>query len=133
MAAKDGDVRQVVAVRLAGWELFALDQMADLMDEHRSDMVRRSIAEFMRRAMREHPVWPLHPAWADAGDERWVMTNFQHWAYAVADVDPGKYLEKVKLDGVTAYRWREGRPTPKLTEWKEHVARYHARKAKEAR
>lgn len=133
MATTNGDVRQVVAVRLAGWELFALDQLADLMDEHRSDMIRSAIAECMRRVMRDHPEWPMHSAWTNAGDERWVMGNFQHWAYAVADVAPGRHFEEVTLDGVTGYRWRKDRPTPKLTHWKEHVARYHARKAKAVR
>jgi len=140
MAKPKDDVKQVVAVRLAGWELFVLDQLADLTGESRSDTVRNCIAEQLRRTMREHPEWPMHPAWVDGGakwgqenGERWIFSMFQHWAWAIADADPTKHLQKTTLDGVTGYRWREGRPVPKLTEWKDHVERYHARQEKEGR
>jgi hypothetical protein len=133
MDTQDDGMKAVVTLRLAGAELFALDQLANLSGESRSDTIRRAVAECMRRTMREHKEWPLHPAWTDVGDDRWVMSNFQHWAYAVAAPDPGVYLEQVKLDGVSGFRWRKGRPTPKLQDWKEHVARYNARKGKESK
>jgi hypothetical protein len=107
MTKPEGDVRQVMAVRLAGWELFVLDQLADLTDESRSDTIRKCIAEQLRHTMREHPTWPLHPAWIDGGHKHgqenslpWIFGTFQHWAWAIADVDPGKHLQKVTLDGV---------------------------------
>lgn len=140
MAKPKDDIREVVAVRLAGWELFVLDQLADVTGDSRSDTVRKSIAEHLRRTMREHPEWPMHPAWLNAGgkwgqdnDERWVFTMAQHWLYAITDDDPTKHLQKTTLDGVTAYRWREGRPVPKLQDWKQHVERYHERQEEEGR
>jgi len=140
MTKPDDDVRQVVAVRLAGWELFVLDQLADLTDESRSDTIRECIAEQLRHTMREHPTWPLHPAWTDGGYKhgqenglRWIFGTFQHWAWAIADADPTKHLQRITLDGVTAYRFREGRPVPKLQNWKLHVNSFHARNSKEGK
>ena len=128
--------KQVVAVRLAGFELYALNQLADLTGANRTETVRTAIVRMMRQTMLEHPHWPMHPAWANAGgewgqdnEEGWVVTMFQHWAYCVTDDDPGKHLERVTLDDVTAYRFREGRPTPKLGQWDEHIQRYRARQA----
>lgn len=129
--------KQVVAVRLAGFELYALDQLADLTGTNRTETVRSAIVRMMRQTMMEHPNWPMHPAWANAGgqwgqdnDERWVVSMFQHWAYCVTDADPSKHLEPVTMDGVTAYRFRQDRPTPKLGEWEEHIEQYRVRQAR---
>lgn len=127
------DQKQVLAVRLAGYETFALNQYADLLEVTRSDGLRHALVEGMRRMMLTHPDWPMHPAWAGVGDDKWVMTQFQQWAAAITDKDPEKHFEKVTMDGVSAYRWRQSRPTPKLTEWPEQVARYHARRQKEGK
>ncbi|MFB3894513.1 MAG: hypothetical protein ACE15C_21130 [Phycisphaerae bacterium] len=128
--------KQVVAVRLAGYELYALNQLADLVSANRTETVRAAIVKLMQDTMLEHPEWPMHPAWVKAGmpwsqanHERWIVTMFQHWAYCVTDDDPGRHLEQVAMDDVTAYRFREGRPTPKLGQWEEHIERYRARQA----
>lgn len=125
--------KQVVAVRLAGYELFALGQLADLVSANRTETVRAAIVRMMRQTMLEHSEWPMHPAWAAIGDDKWAVTMFQHWAYCVTDSDPAKHLEKVTMDKVTAYRFRQDRPTPKLGQWDEHMARYRARQAKSQR
>lgn len=104
---KDGP-REVVAIRLGRSERVALDQLAGMTGESRSCALRRAITERMRRMMREHPAWPLHPAWIDAGDDGWVLSHFRRWAHALAAADPGAYLKKVTLDGLTGFRWREG-------------------------
>ena len=128
--------KQVVAVRLAGFELYALDQLAALNGANRTETVRTAIVSMMRQTMLDHPDWPMHPAWAKAGTEwgqdnheRWVVSMFQHWAYCVTAEDPGMYLEQVDMDGVIAFKFRTDGAKVKLSQWDEHIERYRARQA----
>jgi len=130
--------KQVVAVRLAGFELYALDQLAALNGANRTETVRTAIVSMMRQTMLDHPDWPMHPAWAKAGTEwgqdnheRWVVSMFQRWAHCITADDPSVYLQEITMDGVTAYRFREGAPTVKMGYWADDIERYRARKAQE--
>ena len=121
------DVKQVLTVRLAGYELYALDQLAALSGQNRSDALRHSMAEAMRHFMLHHPDWPMHPAWAGPRegvmrDDKWIVSLFQHFAWAVVAPNPEKHFERVKLDGVTAYRLK-GEP-PKSSDWDKNLKRY---------
>lgn len=131
---KTDGARAVVSIRLAGYEDFALGQLADMMSLTRSAALRRSMTVAMRDLMVSHPHWPMHPAWATAGKDdaardHWTVTMFPHWAWAVTAEDPGEYLQKVRLDGVTAFRLRQGGPVPKLAGWAKHVEAHWERKA----
>lgn len=121
------DVKQVLTVRLAGYELYALDQMAALTGQNRSDALRHAMAEAMRQFMLNHQDWPMHPAWAGPQDgvklkDDWIVSVFQHFAWAIVTPDPSKHFERVKLDGVTAYRLK-GDP-PKIADWDKNLRRY---------
>ncbi len=65
----------VVTMRLKGCEVFALGQLVDLEGGNRNQVLREAIAARMRQVMTGHEKYPLHPAWAEAGDERWVMVS----------------------------------------------------------
>lgn len=123
--------KQVVAVRLAGYELYALDQWAEITGLSRTESVRKAIVDQLRHTMLNHSDWPVHPAWGDIGNDQWAITLFQHWAWAVTDADPAKHFEKVTLDGIKAYRLKPGRDVPKFQEWQKHIEKYHARQAKQ--
>jgi len=121
------DVKQVVTVRLAGYELYALEQLAALTGRQRSDALRQALVEAMRSFMLTHPEWPIHPAWAGdqdgpKRDDKWIVTLFQHFAWAVVAPDAAKHFDPVKLDGVSAFRLK-GEP-PKASEWEKNLRRY---------
>ena len=113
----------VVTVRVAGFELFAVDQMAELAGKSRSEVVRHAIAQAMRSQMREHPRFPMHPAWANAVNDRWAVSLYQYWASVIAQADPRPYLEQVTLDGVTAYRLNRHATVPMRRQWHEPIER----------
>lgn len=121
--------KQVVSMRLAGFELASLDQLASLNEQSRSETVRSAIVDAMRLEMLEHPDWPMHPAWTgeQVGVQRqdlWIVSLFQHWAAAVVSPNPAVHFEQVTLDGVTRYRLKAGRPILKIDAWEKNLARY---------
>jgi hypothetical protein len=118
--------KQVVTVRLAGFELYALDQFAALNGMSRSDAFRHGIVDAMRHMMLEHPVWPMHPAWVnpERGQSKWVIALFQKWAWAIVAPDPTEQFDRVSLDGVTAFRLKANRAAPKVADWQLNLDRY---------
>ncbi len=120
---------EMVAVRMPGWERFALDQMADLTGANRSEVVRHAIAVAMREAMMKHPRFPVHPVWVHAGDDRWTISLYQNWACALVAANPIAHLDVVAFDGVTGYKPAFNEQTPKLHHWREHAEAHRARQA----
>ena len=120
------DAKQVVTVRLAGYELTALDQFAALNGMSRSDAFRHVVADAMKHMMLEHPVWPMHPAWVnpERGQSKWVVSLFQQWASAIVDPDPAEQFDRVSLDGVTAFRLKANRALLKVADWQPNLDRY---------
>lgn len=118
--------KQVVTVRLAGYELYALVQFAALNGMSRSDAFRHGIVEAMKHMMLEHPVWPMHPAWVnpERGQSKWVASLFQLWASAIVAPDPTEQFDRVSLDGVTAFRLKANRALPEVADWQPNLERY---------
>ncbi len=120
------DAKQVVTVRLAGYELYALEQFAALNGMSRSDAFRHGIVDAMKHMMLEHPVWPMHPAWVnpERGQSKWVASLFLQWASAIVDPDPAEQFDRVSLDGVTAFRLKANRALPKVADWQPNLDRF---------
>lgn len=118
--------KQVVTVRLAGYELYALEQFADLNGMSRSDAFRHGIVDAMKHMMFEHPVWPMHSAWVnpERGQSEWVVSLFQQWARAIVAPDPTEQFDRTSFDGVTAFRLKANRALPEVADWQPNLEWY---------
>lgn len=119
---KHGPPKEVVSIRLALMDRFALRQLAEVMAFTQTGAMRDCMVATMRKVMLDDPDWPMHPAWLKEASDESAIDLFTEWAWAITSEEPAAYLEKVRLDGVRAYRLRPGRPSDNILDgWYKHI------------